>query len=495
MGIIERQTIKGSFFSYLGVAFGFVTVGLLWPRLLEPEEIGLINFFVALSAILAQIGSLGINSVSIRLFPEFRNNANKHNGFLSLGIFFLTAGTILVLIYYLGFRERIIENNTEKSFLVANYVYFIVPYTIATLFFNFFDSLHRVSYNAVIGVFMKEFVFRVLNLVLIALYAWFAFSFELFMNLYFIIFSIPALILIIALARIRQFNLRFNFRFITRDLGRSIADVGFFGLVAGMGTIAISSIDKIMINHFIDLEATGIYSIAFLFGTIISLPSRPLNKIASTIVAESWKRNDTANIQMIYTKSSLNQFIFGGLIFLLVWLNVDVVFMLIPSKYEAGRMVIFYMSLSGLILMATGLNGIIVVASKYYRYHSLFVFILLIVVIITNYLFIPRWGITGAAIASLISTVAYNLLRVGFLYLKFRMQPFSYRFLIVLGALLLTLLAGNLLQGIEQWIVRTAIICLAILVIYMLPILGLKVSEDLNNSISKIHRKVFRRKK
>ena len=169
MGIIKRQTIKGSFFSYLGVAFGFVTVGLLWPRLLEPEEIGLINFFVALSAILAQIGSLGINSVSIRLFPEFRNNANKHNGFLSLGIFFLTAGTILVLIYYLGFRERIIENNTEKSFLVANYVYFIVPYTIATLFFNFFDSLHRVSYNAVIGVFMKEFVFRVLNLVLIAL--------------------------------------------------------------------------------------------------------------------------------------------------------------------------------------------------------------------------------------------------------------------------------------------------------------------------------------
>jgi O-antigen/teichoic acid export membrane protein len=493
MGIIGRQTIKGSFFSYMGVAFGFITVGLLWPRFMEPEQIGLINFLVAISAILAQIGSLGINSVSVRLFPEFRNDSNKHNGFLSLGLVFLVVGTLLVWLYYLGFKERIIQNNAEKSFLVANYVYFIVPYTIATLLYNFFDNLHRVTYDAVIGVFMKEFVFRLLNLVLIALYAWIAFSFELFLNIYFIIFSMPALILIIALARTRHFNLRPNLRFITRDLGRSLADVGFFGLVAGMGTIAISSIDKIMINHFIDLEATGIYSIAFLFGTIITIPARPLNKIATTIVAESWKRNDMANIQMIYSKSSLNQFIFGGLIFLLVWLNIDVVFMVIPSKYEAGRMVIFFMSLSGVILMATGLNGIIVLASKYYRYHSLFVFILLIVVIITNYLFIPRWGITGAAIASLISTVAYNLLRVGFLYIKFRMQPFSYRFLIVLGVLILTFLAGIWLKGIENWILRTVTICLSILLIYLLPILIFKLSVDLNSSIWTIYKRMFRR--
>jgi O-antigen/teichoic acid export membrane protein len=493
MGIIGRQTIKGSFFSYLGVAFGFVTVGLLWPRYLEPEQIGLINFLVAISAILAQVGSLGIVSISIRLFPEFRNDSGKHHGFLSLGLVFLAVGTLLVLIYYLGFKEKIIENNLEKSFLVANYVYFIVPYTIATLLFNFFDNLHRVIYDAVIGIFMKEFVFRLLNLVLIILFAWFVFDFGLFMNIYFVIFSLPALILIIALARTRQFNLKLNLRFITKDMARSLADVGFFGMVAGMSTIATSSIDKIMVNHFIDLEATGIYSIAFLFGTIITLPSRPLNKIASTIVAESWKRNDIASIRTIYAKSSLNQFIFGGLIFLLVWLNIDIVFLLIPSKYEAGRMVILFMSLSGVVVMATGLNGIIMLASKYYRYHSLFVFILLAVVVLTNYIFIPRWGITGAAIASLISTVTYNLLRVGFLYFKFRMQPFNYRFLVVLGVLAAAFLAGTWLQGIENWILRTALVCLAILAIYMAPILALRVSVDLNSSISNLTHRILRK--
>jgi O-antigen/teichoic acid export membrane protein len=483
MGIVIRQTIRGSFISYLGVAFGFITVGLLWPRFMEPSEIGLINFLVALSAILAQVGSLGINNVSVRLFPHFRDDASKHHGFLSFGLLFLLAGSFLVLAYYLVFRERIVENNLEKSVLLSRYVYFIVPFTVATLVYNYFDSLHRVIYDAVIGVFLKEFVFRVLNLLLILLYAWTAFSFHLFLNIYFLIFSLPALILVLALIRTRQFNLRLEPGFVHGEFRRSVLSVSFFGLVAGMSTIAISSIDKIMINHYIDLEATGIYSIAFLFGTIITLPSRPMAKIATTIVAEAWKNDDTASIQEIYTKSSLTQFIIGGLIFLLVWLNIDLVFMLIPEKYESGRMVILLMSLSGVVLMVAGLNGIILQASRYYMVHSLFVFALLVALVLTNMIFIPRMGITGAALASLISTVFYNVLRILFIRSRFRMQPFNYKYLIVLGLLIIAWWVGSRFLFIESWWMRTLIICLAISLLYLLPIWIFRISHDINDSI------------
>ncbi len=455
MGIIEKQTIKGSFFSYLGVALGFVTVGILWPKLLDPEQIGLINFLIAISAILAHVASLGINTIAVRLFPYFRNDQNKHSGFLSMALIFVSSGTILVLLYYLIFKEKIVENNMGKSALVADYVWFIIPFTIATLLYNLFDSLHKVTYNGVIGIFVKDFLFRVLNLVLIGLYAWFAFRFRLFLNIYFILFSFPALVLIIALYRGHQFNLKFNFSFLTKDMGRTLADVSFFGILGGMGHIAISNIDKIMINRFIDLEATGIYSIAFLFGSIITIPSRPLSKIATTIISESWKKNDTETIKSIYSKSCLNQFIFGGLVFLLVWMNLDVVFMLIPPEYEAGRFVILFVALTGVVEMATGLNGIIIASSKYYRYQSVFTFFLLLLVVLTNLIFIPRFGITGAALASLLSAIIYNSVRAGFLFLKFRLQPFNYRFLIILGVMLLTLLAGLLVKSVEHWLIRT----------------------------------------
>ena len=274
---------------------------------------------------------------------------------------------------------------------------------------------------------------------------------------------------------------------------RSLADVSLFGLIGGMGTLVISNIDKIMINRLIDLEATGIYSIAFLFGTIITLPARPLSKIATTILAESWKKNDTDTIRTIYTKSSLNQLIFAGLIFLLVWLNVDIVFMLIPQEYEAGKWVIFFISLSGVILMGTGLNGFIITSSRYYRYQALFVVILLVVVVITNIVFIPMWGITGAAIAALVSNVIFNLTRVIFVYVKFRMQPFNYKFLVVIGLLLVSLLAGHYLQGIGHWLLRTAIICTMVLILYMIPILALRISGDLNNSLLELYNSFLKR--
>ncbi|MEN8157831.1 MAG: oligosaccharide flippase family protein [Bacteroidota bacterium] len=491
MGIIEKQTLKGSFFSYLGVAMGFITVGLLWPRFLEPEEIGLINFLIAVSTILAHVGSLGINSVSIRLFPYFRDNENRHNGFLSMALLFVSAGVIIILIYYLLFRDKIITNNIEKSNLIANYAYLIVPFTIATLLFNLFDSLHKVIYNAVIGVFVKDFIFRLLNLVLISLYAWFTFRFHLFLNLYFILFSVPALVLIILLYRTHQFNLSLKIPVVTRSLRRSIVDVSLFGLMGGMGTLAISNIDKIMINRLIDLEATGIYSIAFLFGTIITLPSRPLGKIATTIIAEAWKRSDTDTIKTIYLKSCLNQFIFSGLIFLLVWLNIDLVFKVIPTEYAVGKYVILFMSLAGVVEMATGLNGMIISTSKYYRYQSVFILFLLILVVLTNWFFIPRFGITGAAMASLLSTIVYNMVRAGFLYLKFQMQPFNYRFLVVLASLLAALFAGYLLQGIENWLTRTILICLSIVGLYLIPLYFFRISVDINNSISTYYRSLF----
>ncbi len=496
MGIIGKQTLKASIFSYLGVALGFITVGLLWPRLLEPEQIGLINFLIAISALLAHFGSLGINSVSIRLFPSFRNADAKHNGFLFLALLYLGLGSVLILLYYLIFRERIISNNLEKSALVAQYAYFIVPFTLATLLFNLFDSLHKVLYNAVIGIILKDFVFRVLNLILILVYAWVSFRFQLFLNIYFLIFSVPSLVIVLALFRTRQFDLAPRTSFLTRDLKRAMADVSLFGLMGGMGTIAISNIDKIMVNHFIDLKATGIYTIAFLFGTIITIPSKPLGKIATTVVAESWKKDDLETIRTIYSKSCLNQFIFAGLIFLLVWLNIDLVFQILPQEYASGKYVILFVSLAGLVEMATGLNGMIISASKLYRYQSVFIFFLMILVVLTNWIFIPRYGITGAAIASLISTIVYNLVRAGFLYTKFRLQPFNYRFLIIGGALIISLIAGHLLQELNGWVLKTVLICLAILVLYVAPIWLLKLSADINemvrNSIE-TSRKFFRR--
>ena len=51
-----------------------------------------------------------------------------------------------------------------------------------------------------------------------------------------------------------------------------------------------------MVNKFLGLSADGYLCHYLYFGTLILIPSRPLIKIATTILADSWKENDLENI-------------------------------------------------------------------------------------------------------------------------------------------------------------------------------------------------------
>lgn len=119
MGIKIKQSIKGTFFSYTGVLLGFVTVGLLWPKFLSPDEIGLVNFLIASATILAHLASLGMNSVTIRLFPYFRNKEKKHQGFLSFIVLMSLIGFVIAFVAFMLYKPRLIENNIENSTLIV----------------------------------------------------------------------------------------------------------------------------------------------------------------------------------------------------------------------------------------------------------------------------------------------------------------------------------------------------------------------------------------
>ncbi len=84
MGIIAKQSIKGSVYTYAGAAIGFISTGLLMPKFFAAEQIGLINLLIAITAIFSQFGGLGFVGVLSRLFPYFRDEEKKHNGVLSL---------------------------------------------------------------------------------------------------------------------------------------------------------------------------------------------------------------------------------------------------------------------------------------------------------------------------------------------------------------------------------------------------------------------------
>jgi O-antigen/teichoic acid export membrane protein len=207
-------------------------------------------------------------------------------------------------------------------------------------------------------------------------------------------------------------------------------DVALFSVVGGMGSMIVFNIDKIVVNQLLDLGNTGVYTIAFYFGTLVVIPSRPLLKISGTLIAEAWAKNDLATIRNIYDKSCINQFIIGGVLFLGIWVNIDNILIILGPDYLQSKWVIFFVGLGYLFDMLTGTNGLIIQFSKYYRISLVFILILVVLVLVFLYTLIPLWGITGAAVAIAGALFLNNLMRYVFLYLKFKLQPFNYKFIV-----------------------------------------------------------------
>ncbi len=170
MGVIQKQSIKGAIFSYMGVAVGFVVTGIMFPRILSTDEIGLLKLLVSFSILFAQLGSLGFQSVINRLFPYFRDKSSGHNGFLTISLGVIVIGFLLAFGALETLKPILIKNNIEDSSLFVEYIQYLVPLLFFTLFFNTLDSYNKAIYDAVLGTLLKEFIQRILILVALLSY-------------------------------------------------------------------------------------------------------------------------------------------------------------------------------------------------------------------------------------------------------------------------------------------------------------------------------------
>jgi O-antigen/teichoic acid export membrane protein len=195
----------------------------------------------------------------------------------------------------------------------------------------------------------------------------------------------------------------------------------------------ISSIDKVIVNDKLGLAAAGVFSIATYFGSMIQIPARSIIRITASVISESWKRNDLENIRNIYRQSSLNQLIIGLFLLIGLWVNIDSLLALMPAEYSIAKYVILFMGIGYLIDLATGANGAIIGTSVYYRYDTLFMVLLVVFTFVSNLWLIPIYGIVGSGIASCLTYLLFNTLRLVFIQIKFNMQPYSVAFLKVLG--------------------------------------------------------------
>jgi O-antigen/teichoic acid export membrane protein len=486
LGIIQKQSISGTIYSYLGVILGFVITALLLTHFLTTDEVGLLRVIVSYATLFAQFAGLGFTVVSVKMFPHFRDANNKHHGFLGLSLLIGMIGFVIAVIIYLLFQPVIIDQSQEKSQLFNQYFYYVIPLMFFTLLFNIFDTYYRVLYNAVKGIFYREVIQRIIILFVILIYYFQFIDFHWMVILYLLAMITPTLLLFISLIKSGQLHLKLELSFINRGLRNEMISVGFFSLMASFSGMLVMNIDILMINNMLGLSAAGIYTITFFFGTLILVPLRTMGKISSVVVAEAWKANDLYTIKNIYKKSSISLSVIGLLLFIGIWGNIDNVFHLIKPIYLPGKMVILFIGIANLFDIFLGVSSQIIVNSKYYKYLSYFLFGFAILIVLSNFLLIPVYGIVGAAIASMISKFIFNLVKYLFVYTKFKIQPFTWKFLLLIFIGIGSYWISTFIPVFSNFIIDIIIRSAVILIVFMVPVYAFSISNEINERIENI---------
>lgn len=490
MGIIKKQGIQGTIYSYLGVVIGFVTTVVLFPIMLTQAEIGLFKVLVSISTLFAQFAGLGFCTVTIRNFPFFRNKENDHHGFLRLSLLVNLIGLAISVLVFLAITPWIIKTNSEKSALLVEYVYYIIPLIIFTAFFNILDAYFRALNNAVAGLFYKEFVQRILIIAAVFAYYFSLINFQWLVIFYVAAICFPTIFLAISIHCKGEFRLGWDKDFITKPMAKQLLKVALFGIVTSYSGVLIINIDVIMINNMLGLSEAGIYGTVFYFGTMVGIPSRSIIRIAAPLISEGWKEKNLKKINSIYQKSNMTLTIIGLLLFMGLCINLDSIFTFLPQGFESGRYVIIFIGLANLIEMATSVSQTIITNSKDYKVIAWLMLLFIVLLIITNLIMIPEYGIVGAAIASVFSRFVYNFISWFFVYKKYGLQPFNSKYILLLLIAAFSYFVAAMIPVFDWFVWDILVRSATITLLFGLFVYIFKISEDMNETADNILKKI-----
>nr|MBA2423197.1 oligosaccharide flippase family protein [Chitinophagales bacterium] len=365
MGIVKRQSVQSSVITYIGVAIGYVNLILLFPKFLTPEQLGLTRLLLSVATIFSQFSLLGTSVSILRFFPYLEDRKSRHHGFFSFTILVSLTGFIIFTLLFIILRGPITDIFQEKSSLFVQYYSYLFPLSFFLLFFELLFMYMRALFKTVVPTLIKEVVLRLIQTAALVLLTVGLVDFEGFLLLFIGSYLLHLLVIMGYAAYLRQLFIFSLIDFKGRVSVREVMRYSLLLFVAAIASYYTLNIDQIMLGALAGLASNAVYSIAFFIGTIIQIPGRAINSVAIPIVAEAWKQNDQKKLQQLYIQTSLNELIIGGFIFLLVWINTDLLLSLLPPIYQEAKWVIFIVGLGKLFDLATGINGEILVISKH----------------------------------------------------------------------------------------------------------------------------------
>jgi O-antigen/teichoic acid export membrane protein len=369
----------------------------LFSRLLNTEEFGIYNVFVSYEAILYVIIGMAIHSSIRSANIKFKGNINEYTS--SVSIIYLVNAMIMLFIALI-FNKQLSKLLAFDKLIIVLLIFYSLGSALLSLYNNYISLEY--SYKKYLLVSFFNSVGNVcISLVLILT------IFKKKRDIGRIVgatSTICILAFFILCIMYKKAKPKINKSYWKFAVKYSIPIVPH-----GISQVLLAQFDRIMIRSIVGNAAAGIYSLAGNIMLILTIITDSISTAWSTWFYDQISEN---RIESINKRAKQLSFFFVVLTVGLLTISPELIIILGGKEYSAGQYVAIPMIVDAFILFIYN----IIVSSEYYKnkttYIMLGTMVAMVINLITNYVFISKYGFIAAAYTTLFSYMCYLILHI-----------------------------------------------------------------------------------
>ncbi len=422
MSVVARQGIKYSIIGYLGFLLGTFASIFIFPY--DMAFYGKLRYILPTAEILVPIVVFGLSFSNVKFFSKVKDDG-KHHNMLSLSLLAILINFLIFLGGY--FLINYIFPDLQKSKL-WEMKKLILPLVLVLALSSVFNKFLTNYKRIVVPNVFENFIPKIANIGAFCLFFFIGFGEKTAYGFFFLMFMISLLGYGFYTNRLEKIRPDFDLGYFKKDsFYREILTYSLFGFLGNIGNYIAINIDNLMIGEFISFEENGIYSNIYSIISLITVPQMGLFNLSAPIINKVLASGDHEELDRFHKKTSLSLFFLGLVLFCCIVVGFPYLadFMKNGEDLRTSEPVLWVLGFAMLFDLATGFNGHIISLSRFYKFNIVVMLILAVLTISLNMIFLryTDLGILGIAVAYAISLSLFNIIKIVFNYIKFKVFP------------------------------------------------------------------------
>jgi O-antigen/teichoic acid export membrane protein len=442
MGIIQRQSLKGTLVYMFGSMIQFGTMVLLLPNALGEADQAIYRVYSSLIFLFSTLGYLGANSLVLRHLHEYEHQPQQRKVLNGVTLLVTLIGAVLSVVLIFASKTFIYEMKGGNNPYLLKYFWCVPLSVFFSVVQGYFECYSIATHRLTAPSIVKEILLRGIFLVAMVAYYFAWIDVHNFFVWVTAAYGISALVNMVYCVAIRDFRVSLRKDLLHLIPWKDYAPYAFFVFLIAAFAAVMLNVDQPILYSMLGAKSVVVYGAAVTLAAMVTIPYKPLSSILLPFMYEAWHNNDMHKLNKISRESSVNLSIIGSALLVLLLANLPTLLRFLPPNFSDLYWPLLIIGFGRVLDFTTGASTELVLTAPSYRHLAWFMGTSVLVSLVGYKIFIPLYGAIGAAAVVSGNLVFYNILKYWHLYSRYKLQPLHINSLLAIAL-------GGIIYGIQ----------------------------------------------